>query len=86
MIRCPECRTRRATWLSLQAHIAKAGHKLCKCGGYHYAHRLFSRYCQQNPMYELHDAQRAGAGVHELLEIEMDCVWQKAGRPLRSWV
>ena len=86
MNRCPECRTRRATLLSLLSHVAASGHRVCTCGGYPWPHRKFSTYCYENPMSEVHVAQRAGAERAELLEIEANCAWEKAGRPLRSWV
>lgn len=86
MNRCPECRTRRATLLSLLSHVAASGHRVCTCGGYPWPHRKFSTYCYENPMSEVHVAQRAGAERADLLEIEADCAWEKAGRPLRSWV
>lgn len=35
MLRCPECRSRRTTYKSMQLHIKASGHKLCTCGGYH---------------------------------------------------
>ena len=44
--RCPGCRTRRATWQSLLAHVAKTGHKACDCGmGYWFPHRPGTRGC-----------------------------------------
>lgn len=49
--RCPGCRTRRATWQSLLAHVANTGHKACDCGmGYHHPHRPGSRGCAQEKL------------------------------------
>lgn len=67
--RCPECRTRRSTLPLLRAHVAASGHKLCNCGGYHYAHRPGSPYCSCNPIADLWVAQRQGEGPDVLREI-----------------
>lgn len=60
MLRCPACRTRRATYASMQKHIQESGHKLCSCGGYPYKHRPGSPCCDQNPLAPFHDAVRRG--------------------------
>ena len=45
-VRCPECRTRRATFTSMLKHVAETGHKVCDCGqGRHYPHRPGSAGC-----------------------------------------
>lgn len=60
MIRCPQCRTRRASYASMMAHVKASGHKLCDCGGYHFPHREGSPCCHSNPMSALHAAASAG--------------------------
>lgn len=85
MLRCPACRTRRATYESLQAHIDKTGHRQCGCGGYHYPHRPGSPCCETNPMATYHRAAREGATDEELEEIEIDLIFFGPGRPLLRW-
>lgn len=85
-LRCPECRTRRATFVAMLAHEAKSGHKKCNCGGYHFAHRPGSACCEQNRMAMLRQAVRAG---HEMTTAEredvvLDCLLGAAGRPYRG--
>jgi len=48
--RCPSCRTRRKSYRLLQEHISKTGHSLCRCRGYHFAHREGSKFCFSNPL------------------------------------
>ena len=85
-VRCPECRTRRASFVSLLKHVEKSGHKLCRCGGYHYAHRPFSPFCVQNPMSDVNVArQQGGCSADELAEIAVTCAWEKPGRPFTRW-
>lgn len=57
-LRCPGCRSRRASFSSMQAHIAASGHALCGCGAFHYPHRPGSSCCILNPLSALHDASR----------------------------
>lgn len=85
MLRCPECRSRRATYASMQAHIKASGHKLCTCGGYHYAHRPASPFCEQNPRSAYYHALRAGEPDEVLLEILVDVAWSQRGRPLTKY-
>lgn len=85
MLRCPQCRSRRATYQSMQAHIQSSGHKLCQCGGYHYAHRPESPYCEQNPRCAYYHALRAGEPDEVLLEILLDVAWSQRGRPLTKY-
>lgn len=85
MLRCPECRTRRATYASMQRHIQGSDHKLCTCGGYHYAHRPGSPYCEHNPMAPALQASRAGTSDEEVQEIMIDIAWSTPGRPLKRW-
>lgn len=82
MLRCPECRSRRTTYQSMLAHLAKTGHKACKCGGYHYAHRPGSPYCEVNPNAAYYHAWRAGADQSVLDEIMMHIAWETKGKPL----
>lgn len=79
--RCPECRTRRTDWLILQAHCAAAGHAVCNCGGYHYAHRPGSPFCKLNAWSDLRHAERAGEGAEKLLEIAIDIAFDNPGQP-----
>ncbi len=59
-LRCPECRTRRATYTSLTAHITRTGHDFCRCGGYLYTHRPGSPCCDSNPDAAVHRVIREG--------------------------
>lgn len=84
--RCPECRTRRTSFVALVEHCRQHGHGLCTCGGYHFAHRPGSPYCERNPMAALRHAMRAdNCSDAELLDIEMDCAWHHPGLPLNVW-
>lgn len=67
-LRCVECRTRRATYASMQAHYEASGHKLCTCGGLHYPHRPGTRYCDSHPMAGLHRAMRCADLTDEEIE------------------
>ena len=66
ILRCPECRTRRTTRGLFSQHVQATGHKLCQCGGYHYAHRPGSPYCAYNPVSALLLADRYGAEDDDL--------------------
>lgn len=59
-LRCPECRTRRATYASMARHIAASNHKLCHCGGYWHPHRHKSPCCEGNPRATVYRAIREG--------------------------
>lgn len=61
-VRCPVCRTRRATWLSMLMHQVAQGHRgPCDCGhGCHYPHRPGSVGCQSAPWDELFNEPREG--------------------------
>ncbi len=86
MLRCPGCRTRRKDPSLLLRHIQQSGHKACTCGGYWYPHRPGSPCCESNPMSDVHVAMRRGDCTdEELREIEVDCAYEKAGRPFRKW-
>lgn len=84
MYRCPGCRTRRKDWGLFTAHVRESGHRLCTCGGYHYAHRPGSTYCERNPMCDLHRASRAGADADTLAEIHaelaLEAAWEGRGQ------
>lgn len=67
--RCPACRTRRADYGLFTAHVRATGHRLCKCGGYHYQHRPGSPFCVHNPMSELLEASRRGESEEVLAQI-----------------
>ena len=68
MLRCPQCRTRRATYESMQKHIKESGHTYCDCGGYHYKHRIYSPYCHHNEMSPLLHAMRCADLTDEEIE------------------
>lgn len=60
MVRCPGCRTRRATFVSMLKHVDKTGHKVCECGhGRHYPHRPGSGGCVQEKWDDVLDMPRA---------------------------
>ena len=68
------------------AHISATGHKLCGCGGYHYAHRPGSTYCVQHPLSAVFAAARSGdVSDDELHDIELECILQSAGKPFTIW-
>lgn len=78
--RCPACRTRRTDWLTLVAHCASAGHRVCNCGGYHYAHRPGSPYCTLNVWSDLRHAARAGESGDVLLDLAVDIAFENPGQ------
>lgn len=69
LFRCPECRTRRHSWDLFSRHLKETGHRLCTCGGYHYAHRPGSTYCERHPLADLHRAAREHAPADVLADI-----------------
>ena len=75
-LRCPQCRTRRATYATMARHIATTGHKLCQCGGYWYAHRPGSSCCEGNPRASLNRALREGC---EPMTALADWAWDAPG-------
>lgn len=83
--RCPECRTRRATFTSLLAHAEKHNHRVCGCGGYHYPHRRGSRFCVHNTYVDYHVAKRDGATGEGLWDAWMECVWDRPGVKFNEW-
>ena len=86
ILRCPECRTRRKSCDLFTRHLRETGHRVCWCGGYSFAHRPGSPYCEQNAMSAVRIAARQdGITLVELQEIEVDCAWEKAGRPFTKW-
>lgn len=78
MYRCPACRTRRRDWGLFSRHVEASGHRLCTCGGYHYAHRPGSPYCERNPLCDLHRASREGADAATLAEIRAELALEAA--------
>lgn len=72
LFRCPECRTRRHTWELFTRHLRESGHRLCTCGGYHYAHRPGSPFCERHPLVDLHRAMREHADPETLADIAQD--------------
>lgn len=79
-LRCPGCRTRRATFTSLVNHIAASGHRLCRCGGYHFAHRPCGGYCHQHEMATARDAARRGAEGEALATLIAEVAFDTPGR------
>ena len=69
----------------MQQHLMVSGHDLCRCGGYHYAHRPSSPCCEQNDWSDLGRAQRAGASPHEQLDIAAALAFELPGKPLKEW-
>lgn len=66
ILRCPECRTRRKDYGLFTQHLRASGHRLCGCGGYHYAHRPGSPYCYANPLSALLHADLQGVEGDDL--------------------
>lgn len=83
-LRCPECRSRRASYNTLVAHVKASGHKLCHCLGYKYPHRPGSPYCDHNRMAPANRAAREGVEGQDLLDIALECVLHNRGRPYRG--
>lgn len=68
-LRCPVCRTRRATFVALAAHKADHTHWApCNCVGYHHPHRPGGGACVRAPYHRLADARRRGASAEERLD------------------
>lgn len=69
-LRCNECRTRRSSIQLMFRHLVEHPEcKPCTCGGYHYAHRRGSTYCEGNEMCFANRASRAGASDAEVAEL-----------------
>lgn len=81
LFRCPECRTRRRSHSLFTQHLRATGHRLCRCGGYHYEHRPGSPFCEHNPMSAALLASRHGASNEEVLDIALEIVLTTRGRP-----
>ena len=84
LFRCPACRTRRRDWSLFTRHIEATGHRLCNCGGYHYAHRPGSPFCESNPRSDVLLASRQGVPDDELLDIQADVAFSRPGRVYKS--
>jgi hypothetical protein len=84
-IRCPACRTRRASYQSMQAHLAATGHTLCRCGGYHFAHRPTGGCCELNTWGTLRQAQRRGDSLGVQMDIAADVAYDAPGKPMKEW-
>lgn len=85
-LRCPACRTRRATFTSLLAHTKATGHTWCQCGGPAFSgglskHRPGTRYCQHNRFGHIHLAERYGADQEEILEMLLEVILEAPGKP-----
>lgn len=68
-VRCPDCRTRRVSFVAMLKHIDATGHSVCTCGGYPYPHRPRSTYCELNPLSGAWLAERNGASAAEVDDI-----------------
>jgi len=86
--RCPECRSRRATFKSLLAHVQESGHKLCYCSagphGYHYPHRPGSPCCIHHPKVDANliwRAYRHTENEEDRLELLVSFAWDVPGTP-----
>ena len=77
MYRCPECRTRRKVFTDMLRHINTTGHRVCTCGGYHFAHRPGTTLCHKNPASVLAEAQARGEPEEVLQEIRQWLAHQK---------
>ncbi|MFV0676687.1 hypothetical protein [Variovorax sp. tm] len=80
LFRCPECRTRRRDHGLFTQHLRATGHRLCRCGGYHYEHRPGSPYCERNPMSAALLASRHGASDEEVFDIALEIALTTPGR------
>lgn len=67
--RCPACRTRRKDHALFTRHLRESGHRLCRCGGYHYSHRPGSPYCEENPLSIILIADRQGEPEESLIRL-----------------
>lgn len=82
MLRCIVCRTRRASFASMQRHAAATHHTAaCTCGGYHYPHRPGSGCCERNVWAELRQAERDSASEEELLDAFIGCTLRDGHKP-----
>lgn len=75
-LRCNECRTRRSSiQLLLKHHAISKDCRPCNCGGYHFAHRPGSPYCEHNPRAPLRHALRACESDEEVLDALVEWAW-----------
>ena len=82
MLRCPVCRSRRTTFVSMVRHQKATGHDgPCNCGGYHYPHRAGSPCCEANPYVRTHVAERAGASAEELYDAKLEDAMHNQHKP-----
>lgn len=80
--RCPQCGTRRATFVSLIKHMETSGHEPCRCGGYAWPHRLGSKLCDAHPRVVVNRAIAADASDEDIMDAELDVIWDSAGEPM----
>lgn len=79
MLRCPVCRTRRVSFLSMLRHLSQWGHgAACKCGGYHYPHRPGSPCCVENSLAHVNRAIRAGEEL-DPIDVMVERAWHGRG-------
>lgn len=77
IFRCPACRTRRKDHGLFTKHIRESGHKLCRCGGYHYSHRPGSPCCEANPLSIMYLAARSGEPDESLIRLARSLAAEK---------
>lgn len=79
--RCPDCRTRRTSFVHLLRHQREHKHGVCRCIGYHYPHRPGSKCCDLHPQAVVHRARREGLVGEVLRELMLDAALDNKGRP-----
>lgn len=73
MLRCPVCRSRRATFVALLAHqLAQRHTGPCWCTGYPFPHRPGSGCCEESPNTRRNRALREKATDEHLLDAMID--------------
>jgi hypothetical protein len=63
--RCPQCRTRRTSWVSMLKHMADKDHRAHHCAGYWFPHRCGGGACEESPKAEYYSLLRQGASKAE---------------------
>ena len=83
--RCPECRTRRTSFVLLLKHCADRSHGVCRCGGYHHPHRAGSRFCDANVMSPVWRLMREDAHDELIEDVMLEIVLTTPGKPMNEW-
>lgn len=71
---------RHATFTGLLDHVRASGHRLCRCGAYHYPHRPTSGCCHQHEMSAARLAARYGVTGDALADIIAEVALTTPGR------